>query len=206
MATPIGHSLFGSLLCLVGKKPTSKVSWMLLAYCIFCANAADLDFLPGILAGQPSLSHHGLTHSFSFGLIFVLLACAALLVLGWVKKSQLSRFFIMGYTSYISHLFLDFVTLDDGSPYGIPLFWPFSESYLTSPFYVFSNVVHSGHVISAHNLEIALWELLLFSPVLFYLLWLDKRLCRGGRLSRFLPVVMGVGLALVLCAKRNPYF
>ena len=206
MATPIGHSLFGALLCLLGKKTRLNFPWALLTYCIFCANVPDADFLPGILAGNPNLFHHGLTHSLSFGFIFVLLACAITLPLGWVTKSQLSCFFTMGDISYVSHLFLDYVTLDDGSPYGIPLFWPFSKDYLTSSFYVFGNVVHSDHVISRHNLEIALVELLLFSPAFVYLFWLDKRLHRGGKLSRFLPVAMFIGLALVLCAKRNPYF
>ena len=88
MATPIGHSLFGGLLYLLGKKDTTQFPWALLIFCIFCANVPDADFLPGILAGKPNLFHHGLSHSLSFGFIFMLLACAITLPLGWVTKRK----------------------------------------------------------------------------------------------------------------------
>jgi len=63
MSSPFGHFLVGYIT--VGyKSRTLRVQNLkeLGLYC-FIANAADLDFIPGIFLGKPYLFHHGISHS-----------------------------------------------------------------------------------------------------------------------------------------------
>ena len=68
MPTPLAHSGFALALAFAaapGKLPAPRTTLAL----IFLANAADLDFVPGILTGQPVAYHHGVSHSFLFAAI-----------------------------------------------------------------------------------------------------------------------------------------
>ncbi|MDZ7379427.1 MAG: metal-dependent hydrolase [candidate division KSB1 bacterium] len=66
---------------------------------------------------------------------------------------------------YTSHLLLDFFTLDTGAPYGIPLFWPFSQETYQSHWPVLPNVQHtSGPLLSVHNLMLVLREAAVLLP------------------------------------------
>jgi hypothetical protein len=76
-----------------------------------------------------------------------------------------------------SHLLLDLFTEDLKAPYGFPLFWPFSETYVISsrPFlpYVmrdWTNPVFRGQII-----RVFLVESLLFLPFFFLSWWLKRR-------------------------------
>ena len=100
----------------------------------------------------------------------------------------------------------DLFTLDNGFPIGIPLFWPLSDVFISAPFYVIPNVLHSSNVIGLHNLNVVLLELLLFGPPLLYLAfgnrWLPGRKYKVGSVA----MTVLVGLILLVLAKENPYF
>jgi inner membrane protein len=140
MATPLGHSLAGYIISrLPGRTQTpDRVSRLLL--CICMANAADVDFLPGILMGSPAMYHQGITHSLGF-MLLVSLGVSAVCRL-WGKSFV--TIFSLSSMAYLSHLAMDFLGTDTRPPYGIPLFWPISDAHFMSPVPLFWGVRHAG--------------------------------------------------------------
>jgi|GEM_PF-256571 len=156
MPFPLAHSIVG--LCYVTKRREQqfKTRDFLVAglAVIISANAADLDFLPGILLGHPDLFHHGISHS-------IVAACIAGLAVYWLA-SRISvalrgrSLLIWCMIAALSHPFLDFIS----SPYGTPILWPFSSEEYTVrlPFAPFRDVLREGDpgsflglIINANN-------------------------------------------------------
>jgi inner membrane protein len=156
MATPVGHSLAGYLVFGWSGETQGprKVHWLLLYICL--ANAADLDFLPGILLGRPSLYHQGVSHSLGFALAVSLAVAGGCRL--WGKP--FAAIFALSCTAYASHLVIDFLGSDTRAPYGIPILWPLSGAYYISPVPVFWGVHHAGSVAGS-MLE---WLITLFHP------------------------------------------
>jgi len=116
---PFGHSLAGYIVSAYKSKTFRLNNVKILALYVFIANAPDLDFIPGILIGKPNWFHHGISHGLGAGLIF-----SFLLVLGLKctrVKSQKNNF-VLYFSLYCSHLFLDYMSIDGRPPVGIPLF------------------------------------------------------------------------------------
>lgn len=84
------------------------------------ANIPDLDFIPGILVGDPTRFHHFESHSLFFGLVVSFL-------LSKISRAPFWALLLVG----LSHPLLDLLTWDSYGFYsdhhGIPLFWPFSN-------------------------------------------------------------------------------
>jgi hypothetical protein len=57
---------------------TPKVDLPLLVIYGLFANGPDLDFLAGAVVGDSGAFHHGISHSFGFGLIFTVAAAVIL--------------------------------------------------------------------------------------------------------------------------------
>lgn len=137
MPSPIAHSLAG--IALGETKQTSLTRSQIISFylwSIFFANSPDLDFIPGFFAGNPNLYHHGITHSLGSG-IFVAFA------FGWIFSKYLGSYkkgVLLLFLLYLSHLVLDYLTVDTRLPIGEPLFWPVSHRYLISPVLIFSDV------------------------------------------------------------------
>lgn len=170
MASPVGHGLFALFATrfFAGERGSSS-RWF--GFAVFAVLAADLDFLPGILLGDPSRFHHGASHSLFAAVLFsvALLTFARTMSLPAVKTG------IAGGVLYASHLLLDFLTKDTGAPIGQPLLWPFSERYFALAAAPLSNIVHGPNsslleffraVFSTHNLSAVGRELLLLVPPL----------------------------------------
>ena len=87
--------------------------------------------------------------------------------------------------SYISHLVLDMATIDKSQPYGIPLYWPFSEEHLRLPWQFLGGVKHGipgddlntfiNQVLSWHNLKVIFTESLIFVPFFVAIAFYTKR-------------------------------
>jgi len=173
MPSPIGHSILAFIVTGLRPGPYGRKRWWP-ALVIFAGCAADLDFLPGILMGDPNRFHHGPSHSITAALVFAITvaAFARALPLRWVVLT----FFI-----YLSHLLGDWLAADTGAPFGIPLLWPFSSAYFISPVPIFSNFDHGGagvgladfigQLFSLHNLLAIGLEIAVLGPVL----WLVTR-------------------------------
>lgn len=71
MPSPVGHVLFAFAISGVPKSREVFTRWWpVLA--LFAAIAPDLDFLPGMLIGDPNRFHHGPTHSITAAGVFTI--------------------------------------------------------------------------------------------------------------------------------------
>ncbi len=174
MPTPLGHSLAGFAVYGFSARAQEHDRLDLLFLSVVLANAPDLDFIPGLLIGKPSLYHQGITHSLGF---------AVLVSLGitWIYRLRgkpTSALFPLCFFSCASHLVLDCLGPDGKAPFGLPLLWPISNEYFLSPVSVFLGVRHDDSAsVSAlewikslfdlHNLAAIVVETLLIAPFVF---------------------------------------
>jgi inner membrane protein len=174
MPSPVGHSLTGYLIYCGTAKVAPEKRWRTIALYLFAANAPDFDFIPGLLAGEPARYHHGPSHSLGFAILFGL---ALSLTMALFKLGAGKRTFIIFFALYFSHVLLDYLSTDTSIPYGVPIFWPFSNEHYIARFAFFPDIhrpVSSGidfitGVLSVHNLWAAIIESLLLVPVILLL-------------------------------------
>ena len=144
MPLPIAHSAFGFGCFLVFgnafDREASRGEKVLLAgVCVAAANVPDLDFVPGILIGDPGRFHHGPSHSLTAALVGGLLL-SFLLVKMLRGRISSSKIWICCSCSLLFHPFLDYFSMDTSEPYGVPLFWPLVETYFISPISLFLDI------------------------------------------------------------------
>ena len=173
MCTPIGHSLAGlTLYYATGSKPavqdTRRLGWFILL-----ANLPDFDFIPGILTGDPGRYHHGISHSIGMVLIVFMLAW------WWGKPRLANSRLAIAFTVFAvvgSHLLLDWLTWDPPglNGQGIPLLWPWSDTYYLAPHTIFPRV-ERHNLLSAetltNNLTGLAIELAVFTPLALLARW-----------------------------------
>ena len=161
MATPVGHYLVGlSIAQVFARDDAERRQGFGLAT---VALLADLDVLPGILAGDLGRFHHDVSHSLTVAAMF---SIAGLLALTWRGSRRSVYLATLLFILYASHVVLDFFTLDTGAPYGVPLFWPWIPDTYESPWLILPNVQHTGApLIGTHNLLLIMREVLLFLPL-----------------------------------------
>lgn len=171
MPLPLAHTAAGLVTYVIfghGETvPPSKVSQTtLILLAVTAANAADLDFVPGILIGEPNRFHHGPSHS-----LLAAICIAALLFLAsrpYVREVTPYRLFGLLTVAALSHPLLDFFSVDTAAPFGVPLFWPLYDGHQISGLLLFGDVHRGGGSLSAflaslfneHNLRTASGELL----------------------------------------------
>lgn len=180
MATPIGHALAGYAVyrSIFGAIRQERRTFLWL--CLLMAIAPDLDFVPGILVGQPALYHQGITHSLGFALM-VSLGLAVAYGRYSKQRGKMTAYWGGFFLAYTSHLVIDFFGPDGRLPYGQPLFWPLNDSHYLSPVPIFWGVHHvvstsatTGQwiiaILNPHNLRAIGIEVLVMLPVLL-LVW-----------------------------------
>jgi membrane-bound metal-dependent hydrolase YbcI (DUF457 family) len=176
MATPIGHFLAGLAAYEGIREPTDPASGSyralpLALLAMFAAVAADPDFIPGILVGQPALYHHGVSHSLGF---CVLAAAAGAVLFGRIGGSTSAVFGLL-FVAYGTHLVVDLFGPDGRPPQGIPLLWPISDEYFQSPVTLLLRITHSPTtdapiagwiegILSLNNLLALTLEIVLIGP------------------------------------------
>ena len=129
---------------------------------VLAGNAADFDFVPGILIGEPGLFHHGPTHSLFAAAVFGALAAP---FARWIGFGSARRCAAVMALAYASHVILDMMATDDLWPSAVPLFWPISNEMINLPLGLFVAIrldpAADGFVqglLSAHNANALLWE------------------------------------------------
>jgi inner membrane protein len=182
MASPLGHFLVGQAAYRVGGGAGPERDARLAWFCALAAIAADLDFLPGLLVGTPALYHQGASHS-----LLAAGAITALLALLYRGAGGTSRAVWPALAlAALSHLALDMLGPDRRPPYGLPLFWPFTDATFLSPIALFPGVRHAGRTgtataewlartASVENLVNLLREVLILGPLLLWLEWKARR-------------------------------
>ncbi len=140
MATPIGHALAGY--AVYGLRPGihPEKRPLLLVLCLLLAVCPDLDFLPGILYGQPALYHQGISHSLGMA---TGVGLAVALLYSQTCRTVLTHWGLFT-LAYASHLIIDVFGPDGRPPFGIPLFWPITDNYYLAPVQVFWGVHHAA--------------------------------------------------------------
>lgn len=195
MPLPVAHSLAGGSLFVGLDADGRHLSWKRALLAIILANAPDLDFLPGMLIGDPNRFHHGPSHSLGMA-VFVAVLAAGVAALGYrwplrrggsaprgAGSAVAGTAMIVGLL-WTSHILLDAVTADLLPPYGVPLLWPLSSEYfLFWPWFphVLRIAGPSGagaflmSLLNAHNLWAATVEILTLAPVLVLVAWIRRR-------------------------------
>ena len=140
MPTSIGHTFAGIFLKETKIFSPANTALKSLLVSVILANLADIDFLPGLFLGNPNRFHHGVTHSLGatlvtaldFGFYF------------YAKRNQFGTPFVFSGLLYLSHVVLDFLTVDTSSSQGVPIFWPLNAKY----YLLLISVVSSVHIYS----------------------------------------------------------
>jgi len=179
MSSPIGHSLAGLMIYRVVHGPTSGMAWGQLALCVFAANAADLDFVPGFLSGDPNRYHHGISHSIGFAILFGFIF--SLMFYLFMRRSII-KYFVIFSGLYLSHIVLDLMYIDTSRPYGEPFFWPLSPVYYYPSFAFLPDIRRSREsadffisLFSLHNLWAVTIETLMLVPLIIVIWVLQKQ-------------------------------
>ena len=181
MPSPVGHSLAGYLIYHLTQGPARWHQWSLVALYLVVANAPDLDFIPGLLVGDAGRYHHGITRSMGFAAFFGFFFSMFLYL---YKRAAIRRNFTIFFCLYLSHVVLDYFSMDSSAPYGVPVYWPIDGQYYIASFTLFSDITRvssSGatffsSLFSMHNLWSVCVELVVFLPlVLLLFTWKKER-------------------------------
>lgn len=146
MALPIAHATAGYLVhratrrSLGGNRALNE-EWGRAAVFMVVGNLPDLDFLVGFVLGRPSMFHRGVSHTVVAAVLFGLVA--GCLAHQWWRQPFAPAALAFG-AAYLSHLVLDFFTVDSRPPIGAPFLWPFSSAYLLSPVSIFKEIRIDG--------------------------------------------------------------
>jgi inner membrane protein len=167
----------GLLIYQATAKPSARLNRPRMVLYLFAANAADLDFIPGLLSGEPDRYHHGISHSLGFA---ALVAVVCGLVLMFRAHQARWQPFVVCFALWSSHIGLDYFSIDNRLPYGVPLFWPLSDAYYIAPFAFFPGIRRAlasaeffTSLLSLHNLWAICVELLVLAPILI-LIWIPQ--------------------------------
>jgi inner membrane protein len=195
MPTPLAHGLAGIA---IGR--TVRTGWRawhfaVLAFAITLV--PDLDFVPGVLVGEPGLFHRGATHSL-FGAAVLSMPIAMLLAAlvptpgSHGPGERFLRWYGFVLPVYSAHLFLDLLSPDTVHNSGLRILWPMTDALYMAAIPVpdamrgffdlefgpdsagFFRTLFSGHALAVY-----VAEALLFSPVLV-LPWVAARLAKRG--------------------------
>ena len=172
MSTPLGHACCGVLVGTLAAWPRPLMRTPLRDAALFAlfAQAPDLDFIPGIMIGEPAAFHHGISHSLGFAFL-------AGLVMSWVGylrggKTGALRWGVALGLVYLFQVLLDAVGLDTKPPVGVPLLWPFTGAYFYLDPPLFGDVRRSfDWPTILHNLRVAGVEALCFGLPALLVLW-----------------------------------
>jgi membrane-bound metal-dependent hydrolase YbcI (DUF457 family) len=180
MPSPIAHSLAALAVAHLALRPGAappstfsatstsareRIFWT--GALIFAANAADLDFLPGLFVGDVNAFHHKATHTLIAAVVFGLLAAGVAALSG--VKSAYRIGWIMG-AAYATHLLLDVVTRGTREPYGMRLLWPFMQTRFVTSFHLFLDIRRESgalaflpSLLQVHNARAVFFELVVIA-------------------------------------------
>jgi membrane-bound metal-dependent hydrolase YbcI (DUF457 family) len=113
----------------------NRARFFVLAGALACAaSAPDLDFVPGVLLGDPDWLHRGRSHSL---LAATMVGMVVYAVGRMARREAAAPFAILMGLAYASHVFLDMFSPDPVRFNGVPAFWPLSNQHFVVPASVF---------------------------------------------------------------------
>lgn len=166
MPFPVAHALIGASAAAALNRKSEALSQVLLLSALLGV-CPDFDYLLNLLRVGRGGWHHGFTHSIVFALFIGALAA---FVFGWRSM----RGFIALSAALASHTLLDYLMTESR---GVALWWPFTDRRYKfrgpNPIdYTWSN--DSFWEAAVDVLRISLIELLIFAPLLIFILVLRK--------------------------------
>jgi len=174
MPTSVGHSLLSYIWYLVFKKNRRLIkNWKIILFYLFIANAPDLDFIPGIFIGHANRFHHGITHTLGFSIFVALILCL-------VSKLRKKKSFVIFFLLYFTHVVADFLCADTSYPFGVMLFWPFTNRYFISSYTIFLDIHKTTlrSLFDLHNFKAIALEVSIFLPIIIVLRIILRRKSR----------------------------
>jgi membrane-bound metal-dependent hydrolase YbcI (DUF457 family) len=184
MPSPIGHALAGVAAAWSADLVPGDRAWRtapqfaswyeragngLTLACVCLAVLPDLDLL--MLPFKPE-THRTVTHSVGAVLVVGLAAAAMARRVG----RPVTRVALMCAAAYATHLFLDWLGADGFPPFGLQIFWPFSDGWFISGWDLFPQTARrqllSPAIIRLNALAIA-QETAILVPILVAL-WLVR--------------------------------
>lgn len=146
MALPVAHAAAGYLVHRVGRgvlaeDHSSLGGWRRAVVFMTIGNLPDMDFLVGFVIGRPGLLHRGLSHTVLAAAVF---AVAAAAFVHWRWRERFGPAALLFGAAYLSHLLLDFFTIDTRPPAGGQFLWPFCSAYFMSPVTIFTEIYIDG--------------------------------------------------------------
>lgn len=185
MPTPIGHSLISTAIFAGVKNKEARFSAFDYFVFLFFGMLPDLDFLPGLIAGEPSRYHHGLSHSITMSLAAGFLAG---LVYYATRRKHFVEYSLIFSGVYFAHVAADFFAVDTSAPFGEQMFWPFWNGYVLSPFTFFMDVHRStaSHdffvsMFNSHNLRTVFVEIAVCVPIFLGVNFFKRFTATGAR-------------------------
>lgn len=151
MPSPIGHAL-GSLI--VGAP--QRRGWLLLA---LVGIAPDLDLLWG--------RHSAETHSVGAAVIAGFVLATALRVRTNLTVRTYFRVFLVVTLVWLAHPVMDALGEDSSAPFGVMLWWPFSQQFVIAPFHIFDSAYRAYWKPDfwPHNIVAVAKEIMILAPL-----------------------------------------
>lgn len=159
MALPIAHAAAGYLVHRATRAApalgrASSGAWQRAAVFMFIGNLPDLDFLVGFAAGHPGMLHRGVSHTVLAAVGFGIAAGA---FVHWRWRERFGPAALAFGAAYLSHLVVDYCTIDSRPPAGGQFLWPFSDAYLSAPVPIFTEIYIDGRTRAGFLRTVLAW-------------------------------------------------
>jgi membrane-bound metal-dependent hydrolase YbcI (DUF457 family) len=169
MALPVAHGLVGATVAalLIPERHEGRRLRTILAAAIF-AISPDLDYVlyRGLEWGE---AWH---RTFSHSILFALVAGGV----AWLLVGPRSpRFFVIYSLAVVSHPLLDALVSQEG---GVQFLWPLSDRMFRFGLIAYPNAFAGNpgiHTVIARIVEYSFVEMMVFAPILIFVLWLKSR-------------------------------
>jgi membrane-bound metal-dependent hydrolase YbcI (DUF457 family) len=166
MALPIAHAAAGYVVHRAtrddppgvpgGRRRVSADEWRRAALFMFLGNLPDFDFVIGFVLGQPGRFHRGLSHTLMAAIVF---GAVVGLVQQWRGRDRFRTAAVAFGAAYLSHLVIDFFTIDHRPPYGGQFLWPFSAEYWIAPVTIFNEILIDGRTRADFLRTVLAWPI-----------------------------------------------
>jgi membrane-bound metal-dependent hydrolase YbcI (DUF457 family) len=166
MGLPIAHAAAGYLVhraarrSVEGGRPSiggnrrATAGWRRAAVFMFLGNLPDMDFLVGFVIGFPGMLHRGFSHTVLAAVTFGVAAGA---FVRWRWGERFGPAACAFGAVYLSHLVLDYFTIDTRPPAGGQFLWPFSSEYFIAPVTFFGEIYIDGRTRAAFLSTVLAW-------------------------------------------------
>jgi hypothetical protein len=163
MPSPIGHALAGLTVHVLSARDGAE-RWSLRRAILMtgAATAADLDLLFRFVDGRNH--HQAESHSIGAAALAAAVVWAATRLSGWPRSAALG---LWAGCAWLTHLALDYLSLDTHPPIGILALWPFQPGYFKAPWTIFLDIGRTLEWATVRHDALAVaWEIVLLGPLL----------------------------------------